>query len=553
MRAASSAVVDPAIIARQPQQVRPEVEPTAIEWVLMCAANCPDFYAEIAQQLKPFYFQPHEAPLQLAWIVIAEAYTRYGRPTFESVCYLAEQQLRTPLWAALQEQCDPEWLFRNDGSGFFYGLTHPESDAVFSTTNLALAREILQQFMLDRQVLHPLRRMLNTATHGGVPVSINAFLQDVSQRAAQIQTTGRLPLVDMAPEIGTEIRQASVFRPIGLDYMDRSLLGQRVGDAIGLLGPTGGGKTTLAIHAAVRMVEQCWAQWQATGAHGPPPYVVFATYEEEGLKLRPRVQSAMMKIPQEKLAHDFSWDMLTTADTLEDYERRMQHGASEMLSETDRYRLYAPLIRNCFAVLDMSGQDEANPQAGRGGVPELAGCLARLQETRPGEMYAVVIDYAGLVCINDATAPGDGSDNAVYRSRLKTFGDAVRRQIAARFKTTAWILHQLRGEAGNFAPTRLPKHTDAGESKDFADNLAVCVCLGTQHQSTGCCFLNFSKVRYRSKVNIPPVILRMDDQFATIDDVSSRYTLSEEGGGFMLRSEAGQIGGVAGLSRRNGG
>lgn len=197
-------------------------------------------------------------------------------------------------------------------------------------------------------------------------------------------------------------------------------------------------------------------------------------------------------------------------------------------------------LKEHFFLLDLSGSDEF-PNAGYGYIPEMASYLTRLRQQHDIGFHSVYLDYAGLaVSRHMAVATGRSDENA-YRKMLKEHGDKMRIQIAAKFKTTAWSLHQIKGDKGKSRPTNLLHHTDAAETKDFAENMAVCGCLGTADQRTGCRRFWWSKVRYRPNEEVPPVTLQIDRDFAVMRDVTRNFHANEQTGQFLTEREMNSV------------
>lgn len=238
-----------------------------------------------------------------------------------------------------------------------------------------------------------------------------------------------------------------------------------------------------------------------------------------------------------------AWEQLSQPGRLHAYELEMQRGQEYPLSELERYQMRAPQLRQCCQILDYSGSAEF-PDAGSGYIPELVSGLMRLER----KISLVYIDYAGLICTRYLQSTGNFDDRR-YRALLKHFGDDVRRQICERFNCTAWVAHQLKGAAGTASPTKLMHHSDAGESADFADNMTLCFCLGTEDKSTGCRVLNPSKVRYLSSEDASPIILKIN-KFAMMHDVSRNYVFSQSK--IMSLEDADRVGGLENRAPQGG-
>ena len=229
------------------------------------------------------------------------------------------------------------------------------------------------------------------------------------------------------------------------------------------------------------------------------------------------------------------WSEFTQPGNLSQYELDFQANNEHKLSEIERYQAYSPQLAQCLKVIDMSGSEEF-PNAGNGYVPEIVSYLTRMNKN----IRQVVIDYAGLLC--ERYMASQGMDESGYRRLLKNCGDVCRQQISERFAATTWLLHQVKGQMGTVSPTKLIHHSDASESKDFAENMAHCLCLGVPDKN-GTRRGNFSKVRTRPNEVITPPILRITP-YATIEDVTEIYTVNSASREFVTITEQSQIAGT---------
>lgn len=539
---------DPALLAQRPQPTEAEITPSAVEWMFVCFSHDRSFFDDARGLIQEVHFLPHEESLKYLWRVLCLVIPQYGGVTYEGLRFTYEQILQQdPNMTLNQRQL--EIIFHYGAEGLLYSVANPPPGMI-SAPNVAMARSLFRKFLMERSVIQPLRRVLQPGFAGGVPSNLGSFLQVVEQQHARLSALDSLPVASVVPDMTQPIRPAFDFKLTGTSYIDEPLGGQRVGDANGLIGPTGGGKTTLALHAAVNTAKQCWTDFIL----GKPKEVsVFVTVEEPKNKLLPRVWSSAFLIPREKLETMTDFGALTTQANIQDYERRLAQSANlgngECLSETDRFKAGLCWLPQHFILLDLSGSEE-HPTAGYGYIDEIASYLSRLQDQLQVGFRSVYLDYAGLLIERHMEGIGQANNDRVFRSLLRSFGDQFKRKISERFQTTSWLLHQLKGEMGTANPTKLMHHSDAAESKDFAVNMAVCGCLGTADPQTGCRRLNWSKVRYRAGERIMPSMLRVHEQFALMEDVSSLYTIDESGNQFVTREDMREIGGLQSTQQR---
>lgn len=528
---------DPALIAQQPLQTQAALAPSAIEWLLICFANDQQLFQEARELIAPHHFKPNETPLRIMYEALCLSHDRYNGATYETVASIVSDMLAQDQRVILTD-VQQQIIFRRDEHGLIWQICNP-TDVATEITNRAFSRDLLRRFAHERTIVEPLRHVMNPGFNQGVPAGLDKFLTTINTQQSRLSTLNLIPEANLTPSIGTPLVSSSVFVKTGVPFIDEPFKGQRVGDCNGIIGPTGGGKTTLAVHMAVAGAKQAWAEAQLSGQ--TPGLTIFITAEESAEKLRPRIWSAFFSIPRSKLEVLTDWGELTQPGRLDPYELKMQDAQQYKLSEIERYQLCAPQLESCLRVLDLSGS-EAFPNAGAGYIPELVSYLSRYQVP----IRAVYIDYAGIFC--ERFMQSQGMDEKNYRYLLKTFGDRCRLEIAARFNCTVWVLHQLKGAVGKAAPTKLMHHSEAGESADFANNMAVCGCLGIADPHTGCRRLNWSKCRYVSADKIVPPTLRINDQFALMEDVSTLF-LPTDSGQFLSPSDRREVHSAADLTR----
>lgn len=518
------------------------VESTAIEFLLIVCGTNKAVYLETKRQLQNNYFRDDEAILQVVWMAVDVSWQQYYGVTYETLTTLVRQEIVINNMVLMQHHIDG--LFAQSADGLLYSIANPTVSVIGA--NAELARSILKQFVIARGVFTPVRRIMQAAGPQQVPADLFKILTSVTRVHTQASVLSELPVVDMAPAYGTPMPSQRELVPIGVPFIDSAVGGQRAGEVGGILGPTGGGKTTFGVHMAVAHANLCWYNGQSTGTR--PKFVVYITAEESAAFLRPRVWSAFFRIQRDRAAATDPFSHMTTQANILPYERDDQAGQPRVLSERERYELRRPILNNCFAVLDLSGSAEF-PHAGTGYVDEIEAHLTRLIESRQDqELAMVVIDYAGLIVQRHLEF--NGRDEGDRLPLLKYFADNCRKKIAERFECAVWVLHQLNGTVGGRKSTAKMSHTDAADSKAFAENMSVCGALGVADPSNGCRLLNWSKTRNKANELVAPSTLKIHHDFSLMVDVSDQYVLTAAGTGFMSNAEAASVGAIQTLARR---
>lgn len=504
---------------------------TQLDMDMLCAywARRPLFLAESRQHIRPELFDPvREAHYQLLFSVLCDLQDRKIDVTLLSVLQAVHDRMAQhgAMLLTPQQQAD---LLRQDDHGIVYMVFVTIQDSFMS---LSHARALLQKFLQERAIANPLRRLLAQGTNGAYLTALPAVLEFASNQASRLQGIARPLPTPLMPLPGAVLTPPSVFEQTGIGFVDKPLGGQRQGDSNAIVGPFGGGKSTLAsqfICSAARL------EYADAYLHNRTPrYSVLFTYEEPREKAWPRLVSMATKIRRDKLEALSDWSMLTTQQNMEQYERSLTQTAGQQLSESERYQANMPWVNTCIRVFDMSGSGSEN-NGGSGGIAEIAACLQRLVDETGCGIRTVVIDYAEIACRRYMSARNWPEER--LRHLLTSWGDEVRMQISERFRCATWSLQQATGEANKYPPWKLLTIADIKECRAFAENLAVCGCIGVEDPTTGCRYINWAKMRYRPKTSAPPSLVKVHPQWAELIDVSDRYQLDEIGRRFEERTQ----------------
>jgi hypothetical protein len=476
----------------------------------------PSVFAEAKAMMKVTLFdtvrEPHWAVL-MATMLDLDA--QFGRWSYESLAHAISVRQRQDPSAMPATHWD--LLMRPDEQGVVFSSFCVRPEDIMPD----YGRELVRQFLNERLVARPLARHLRSSGDAHVR-EFAAMVSEASARLTQINAVRELPAAATTmPVFGEALPLAVPLIPTGIPYVDRFCKGRRTGDCNGVLGAFGAGKTTFAINMAVTEAKNFYMKSLIPGA--TPELSVLFSYEEPEQKLIRRVWSNAAQIPWDTLEEMTDWHTLSTARSLKQYEHEMfaVAGANTILQgERERYEEAMQWVNRHFVFLDMSGS-ERYPSAGRGGVAEMSTVLDRLQQERGMKVGTVVADYAGLICRRQMAANNISPDQ--MRHHLGPLGDRIRQEVAIKYNLTAWIMHQMASDQGKKSATTPLSHLDAAEAHNFAENMALCACLGVVDKRTGCQLLNWSKVRYRKQWEHAPAVLKLDGQFCRFNDVSDRY------------------------------
>jgi hypothetical protein len=521
---------------RQAQQV--PITRQDLEAIFIYCLRYPAFFADARLHLNESFFYANERQHLLLFNALSRVFDRDRAFCFMTMESAFSEETRRPGQVTITES-EADDMMQSGPNGLLWSAF----DIPLADLPVAHGYDLLRRFLAERGVADAIRLV---GQHGGAgSVNISGLLSQLHKRQQVIATIGMSGGAVIAPEFGGPVEPPPVFHPTGIEWMDAVLGGQREGDCNGLIGVTGGGKTTLAAQLCADSARVAFVE--AYDAGETIPLCGFFTYEEAAATITPRIWSAAMSIKRSKLER-MDWKAFTTQGNLDEYERRLYAvDAADMLGERERWQIGTKWVNEAMRIYDMSGMGD-NPMTGSGYIEEVTNIMHR--EADQGRRWRmVVIDWAGLMCERHGERMGYSPDEV--RFLLRMIGHRMQREIAAKFKCTVWLVHQLRGDVSNVSPTKLMHHSDAAESKQFAVHMSVCGCLGSTDRDSGCARINWSKVRYRPARETQPNTIRIDDTLARIQDVSKVYVADETSRRFILREMAEQIQGASAATQRS--
>ena len=418
---------------------------------------------------------------------------------------------------------------------------------VFKTPPLGEAEEraersylesLLRRFLQVRMI----RREIQAAIHStpfvgnGKFVPLRDRLARWAQAAQEVEFMGQ-PIENAAymPAFGEPIKLPPPPVETGIPWVDQYLGGFRKGDVIGLLGPTGGGKSTMMAVAAVRMAQNFYHR-------GENKLSVFICYEDPDEKTAYMFFSAAAHIDRELFNNPDFWTQFSSRENLKPYDYQLPENRNGkiVLGEKERWEAVQPWYRKHFFLLDFSSGIKSGNR-GSGGVPEIVATLRRLSEETGMEIGFVAIDYAGLL-VNRELARDNRTRNMeqVWRP-LQQLPDQLRTMLAIPTGATVVLAHQIAGaEVKKIPPYRYLTHWDAQGSKAFAENLHACICLNDRDKSVNVSTMNYSKIRSRLP-RTPFGLVQIDQKVVDVHLVDKEYEASESARRIVRRGEAGLV------------
>lgn len=438
------------------------------------AVRCPEVARIAVDRLSPLDFdESTQLDFMVVWHVAQMYWNEYSRVPPHH--YLRDMSVAVLVQRGYQEPVYHEGVRR-------------VVDAIYALQetpwNVDYGRALLNAFFNDVFL-----RELNQLAEQ--PSDRTDLVEEISHRHRRL-TVGDIEIVDPF-DIQTEKPSFPKRRATGVTFVDQLLGGGLLpAEAIGVLGPSGGGKTLLALQLSCSLAER-------------HQYVEYFTYEQPAKDLQVRVLSCAGKVKSGDLQGK-EWSEIGSPA-----RGRVENAAA--------------ISRDYLHLLDRSSEGHS--------ITEIASHINRC-EVAGKKPTLVVIDWIWPLIVRMTSR--SERRNVEERKLLMNAMEQIK-SLAASTGVCFLIVHQLSTEVVKKSPGRKPQWFNSAEAGAFAWFLPYCFAIGTADPN-GYCWLVGSKVRHAGKKEI---LVQLDgeyNRFKATDkamhfDVAKREFIDEDAVGKM--------------------
>jgi hypothetical protein len=294
-----------------------------------------------------------------------------------------------------------------------------------------------------------------------------------------------------------------------------------------ILGPTGGGKTTLSQQISIDCALRQLSLWKRSHKKAPLGLVYFVSYEMPRTTVLFRAVAHGASI---KIQRMFQGDMFSHSGALNNHDRELFKKEIEMgfkvLSEKERIDILMKKLLQSWKVLDFSGMEneiESDADIGTGGIAEVRDQIKQdLDEYKAAgvnvRVAAIFLDYLDLIARRYIMARPEMKMSADLRPLCFVIPDLCRRLLGAQFNCPVIITQQLNSEGNKLKPGIVGNISMAAECQTIAQNCDFVMALSNLTVDH---YGRIGILKGRRTAHRLPQIYRLRGEFSRLEEINN--------------------------------
>lgn len=500
-----------------PRQAR--LTAAQVDYCLLHMIRVPELFEQAKDELAPENFDRNsELPCLLLWgAALTAANNNGGKLPEEGTRKVLELELSVYLskLGPIPDETLPQTIKFLD---WVYATKPEDLSPVYY-------RNYVRDLIIERRIIATVSRDIAQARDIGRPVDLPKRLQDYATELQSVMSDPAVAAKSAFP-IDTKPKPLNLFGT-GMEWLNKFLNGgQAGGEVYGVLGPTGVGKTSLAVMLTVGAA-RLWAKEYTNKKCAKKRVTFLVSWEQDSFSLAKRIWANAARVSSRSIddwLRDYDPVPLSTTGKLKPYEyvelKDMidSGGVDRCPGEHERLQAARAELDDYIKIVDFSGYD---PEISTAGINCVSDVIPVMNATLAGQRDAgiVILDYAG-VAIRRMLALKNKTE--LMRHYLANWGDECRYRIAHPFDCPVWAFNQMNAEGNRKSPTAEQSHTDASECAAFVENMWFAFVFGTKDRENNVAYMWRTKER-RARGTAKPVLLDIQGDFCRLVDAGDAF------------------------------
>jgi hypothetical protein len=405
-------------------------------WLFSVAIRDLTVFADAMPLIREEHFDETEQWLHLIWRIVKEHFATTGElPSQRVISTKCNSELE------INPSCIPEGHELQINAFLKWAFRLKDEDMP-----VRVALDVLQRFLKDRLV----KLTYSAFSMRQTPSSLPAVFAGLGEQALALANISAGNLEEPFAQGWNDVMTFGERIPTNVSFLDEYLDGgASPGDAYAILGPCGGGKTTLGIMITTMAARDAYQAWCSGGQQGLPARAYHFHYDDRKGDIQLLALSFMAQIPRTRVETfiqargDFS--VLSTTGNYQPYELQkwgnLINAGTQMPGELERYTEAVNILNTCWRPIDMTGSDHKNPGRGTGLVDEMSQIVSRDVSRSGNRVRTVLADDASAAA--RAHFGATGRDRNEMRLVLQDWPFDMKRKLAIKFHCPVWTVQQL--------------------------------------------------------------------------------------------------------------